>query len=66
MELASISDDKLVIGEMEKYANAGMEILIEDFLDDYLIKKGDPTIDPSVIKNLPKEPLHFVFERIAS
>ena len=32
MELSSIADDKVVIAEMEKYANAGMEILIDDFL----------------------------------
>jgi hypothetical protein len=66
MDLVAVADDKEVIAEVEKYANAGMEILIQEFLEGYLIKKEDLTLDPSVKKSLPKELLHFVFERISS
>ena len=62
MDLTAIEDDKLVIAEIEKYANAGMDILIEEFLSDYLIKSGtDYKLDSTYSKELPKDLLNFVY-----
>jgi hypothetical protein len=64
MVLSVIKDDKFIIEEMEKYANAGMEILLEEFLSDYLIKSGDDLrIDSTSSRELPKALLHFIYEQ---
>lgn len=60
-----IQDDKAVISRIEEYANAGMEILIEQFLGDYLITtESQRQLDPGYSKELPKHFLHFLFEQI--
>jgi hypothetical protein len=65
MDLEAIKDDKAVLMEMEKYANAGMEILLEEFLSDYLMKnKTELKLNPADSKELPKALLHFVYERL--
>jgi hypothetical protein len=51
MEISAIKDDRVVITEIEKYANAGMEILIRDVLSDYLIKSRDLKLDSTASKN---------------
>lgn len=62
MDLTAIKDDKLVINEIEKYANAGMYILIEEFLSDYLIKSGAGyKLDSAYSKELPKALLNFIY-----
>jgi hypothetical protein len=60
-----ISNDKEVILVIEKYANAGMEILINDFLSEYIIPStidAEPKLYPSLAKRLPKDFLHYIFE----
>ena len=64
MEFTAIAEDKFVIAEMEKYANAGMQILLESVLADYVIdQEGNPRLDRSVAKELPKVLLAYVFEK---
>ena len=64
MDFSVIADDKAVIAEMEKYANAGMEIVIDDLLDDYMIDKTDNLrLDPSCSKELPKILLAYIYEK---
>lgn len=64
MNLATIKDDKIVLSEMEKYANAGMEILLSEFLSDYLIKNDASKLNSTDSKELPKALLHYVYERL--
>lgn len=65
MDFASIQDDKIVMGRMEEYASAGMEILLDEFLNDYVLgNKQEPQLDPVNSRELPKNLLHFIFERI--
>lgn len=65
MDFLSIQDDKAVMSRVEEYANAGMDILMEEFLADYVITNGgELQLDPGYSKELPKHFLHFVFEQI--
>jgi len=65
MDLEAIKDDKIVLAEIEKYANAGMEILLEEFLSDYLIKnKTELKLNTADSKELPKALLHFIYEQL--
>lgn len=65
MDFASVRDDKQVLARMEEYANAGMEIFMADFLGDYLLAKGDiPRLDPSASKEIAKDLLHFINDRL--
>ncbi|OGV63876.1 MAG: hypothetical protein A3K18_35025 [Lentisphaerae bacterium RIFOXYA12_64_32] len=64
MDFAVVQDDKKVIMKIEEYANAGMAILIEERLHDYLLSSTEePQLDPTVSKELPKDFLHFLFEQ---
>jgi len=61
-----LSDDKEVIAIVEGYANAGMGMFIDDFLEDYLLPSLDnavPQLDPTCCKGLAKQFLHFIFEQ---
>jgi len=62
MDLSSTKDDKLVIAEMEKYANSGMEILLEDFLNEYC--SADYKLDNTYSKELPKALLLFIRDQL--
>ena len=62
IDLSTIKDDKSVIAEMERYANAGMEILLEEFLDEYC--SADYKIDSTHSKELPRALLHFIYEKL--
>lgn len=65
-DFSIIADDKKVIGVIEEYANAGIEFLIQDFLDDYLHASGKetmPQLERSCCKELPKRFLHYLFEQ---
>lgn len=65
MDFASIQDDRAVLGVIEEYANAGMQLLIAEFLSDYLIAADtEPQLDPAASRELPKHLLHHVYERI--
>lgn len=62
MDLSSTRDDKLVIAEMEKYANGGIEILLGDFLNEYC--SADYKLDITYSKELPNALLHFIREQL--
>lgn len=65
MDFKSLQDDKAVISEMEEYANAGIEIFIDDLLCDYLKKNvQEPSLDAGVCRELPKVVLGYIFEKI--
>ncbi len=65
MNISSIKDDKVVLAEMEMYANAGLEILIKELLSDYLIQGNNEfKIDSTCSKELPKNLLNFIYEQI--
>ncbi|MFC1849112.1 hypothetical protein ACFL27_02785 [candidate division CSSED10-310 bacterium] len=65
IDLMAIQDDKVVMQEIEKYANAGMQILIDDLLVDYFPQKNTLKIEKSqVSRELPKALLGYIFEKI--
>jgi len=65
MDLASIKDDKTVLGEIELYANAGMKILIDELLSDYVHETNEEyKLDPMSREELPKALLHFIYEQL--
>ena len=63
MELSAIKDDKSVIAEIEKYADAGMEILIDECLSDFLLKK-ELRLDPTTSRELPRTLLFYINEKL--
>ena len=68
-DYAKVADDKDVLAAIECYANAGMDILIEELLGDYVLpssKGTDPQLDPACCKELPKQFVHFIFEQSES
>ena len=65
MDFASSQQDKTVLGVIEEYANAGMEILIGRFLSDYLLNvDSEPQLDSAASRELPKHFLHHIYEQI--
>jgi hypothetical protein len=65
MDFTAIQDDQKVISCMEEYANAGMDILLEEILSQYVIYEADePKIDTSSSKELPKLLLGFIHSQI--
>lgn len=65
MNFNCIANDKDVLARMEQYANAGMEIFLREFLSDYLaVGSGEPRLDVSASKELPKVALSFIHQRI--
>lgn len=65
MDFHSILNDKEVIACMEEYANAGMEILLDEILSEYTTNNsGEIKLDSSVSKELPKILLSFIFEQL--
>ena len=64
MNFSAIADDKSVIAAMEEYANAGMQILLENVLSGYTLDRGDDLhLDGSCSKELPKVLLAYVYEK---
>jgi len=64
-----LSKDKDVLAIIEGYANAGMDVLIDDFLGDYLLpgsRSNNPQLDPAFCKELSKQFVHFIFEQSES
>lgn len=65
-DLSVICNDREVIATMQEYSNVGMELLVEDFLESYLLpgsKKSEPQLDPSCVKTLPKDFLYYILEQ---
>jgi hypothetical protein len=65
MDFSSIQDDKQVIACMEEYANAGMEILLDEFLSGYIVNGSEgPTLVSSGSQELPKIVLSYIYEQL--
>lgn len=65
MDFTAIQDDQNVMSCMEEYANAGMDILLEEILSQYVIYEADePKIDTSSSKELPKLLLSFIHSQL--
>ena len=63
-DYASIEDDKKVVSLAEEYANAGIEIIIKNFLNNYVIQKGDSIkLDPRNKRELPKIFLNYIYQQ---
>jgi len=65
-DLTKVGDDQAVLADISGYANAGMDILIEEFLHDYLLPNSratNPQLDPACCKELPKQFVNFIFEQ---
>lgn len=63
MEIGSVRDDQEVIRRMEEYANAGMEVLVDELLRDFIMEcDGEMHLDPATKETLPKLVLSFVFD----
>lgn len=66
MDFTAVQDDEKVISHMEGYANAGMELLIDEFLHDFLLGKSqEPELDPTISKDLPNTFLYFFFDQVS-
>jgi len=64
MDFAAVQDDNAVIARMEEYANAGMEVLIENVLKDYLAGSGgqeEVSLNETASKDLAKVLLSYIF-----
>jgi hypothetical protein len=61
----ALGDDEAVIALAEECANRGMEILLEEFLDDYLLpgSSAGPQLDVRCSAELPKHFLHFLYDQ---
>lgn len=63
-DFSSIANDKDVLSRIEQYANFGIEILLKDFLSDYLAKDSpEPRIDRTVSKELGKSLLYQIYAK---
>lgn len=59
----SLPDEKEMFRQIEEYANAGMDMLIELFLGDYLTSEhGEQRVLTSEGEELPRHFLAFLFE----
>jgi hypothetical protein len=64
MNFSAIADYKEVIAVMEEYANAGMQILLEGVLAEYILSRGeDIRLDTSCSKELPKVLLAYLNQK---
>lgn len=64
MDFSAIADDRKVVAAIEEYANAGMQILLEDVFTDYTLSRGDDLrLDPSCSKELAKVLLAYLYEK---
>ncbi|MGA2034985.1 MAG: hypothetical protein ABSG68_22275 [Thermoguttaceae bacterium] len=63
MDFNAIQDEKAVIEKIEEYAHGGMLYLIENVLNGFLVEKdGDYAVDKTVVRDLPRRVMHYVFE----
>ena len=61
MDFVVLQDEKNIMKHIETYANAGMEILLEEFLGDYVkVTSGEPHLVPSQSRELPKNFIQYL------
>ena len=67
MDFATVKDEKHIMKHMEAYANAGMEVLLEEFLGDYVkVTNGEPYIIPLGSRELPKNFIQYLLSEAAN
>jgi hypothetical protein len=59
-----LSDDQSVVRLAERYADRGMEILVEELLEGYLMSGDELRLDTRASTELPWELLKFVPDRL--
>jgi hypothetical protein len=61
----ALGDDEVVIALAEGYANRGMEVLLEEFIGEYLLpdSKAALQLDVRCSEELPKHFLHFLYDQ---
>jgi hypothetical protein len=65
MDFSQVQDDKKVIGRMEQYADAGMEILLAECLKDVVIRTGgELTIDTGAAKEVACDILQYLTDQV--
>lgn len=63
-DLSVLSKDGDVVGAMEEYAAAGIEILLRECLDHYIVRNdAEPRLDVARAEDVPRAILHFIYER---
>jgi hypothetical protein len=65
-DLSVLVDDTAMVSVIQEYANAGMELLIEGFLGNYIFRSsGDVSfqLDPNCAKTLPKDFLYYILKQ---
>lgn len=63
IDYSVVQNDKAVIQQVQEYANAGIELLIDGLLCDYLVKgTREPKLDVTASEDLANRFLHFIFE----
>ena len=63
-DFTCLSDDQSVIRLAERYADRGMEILVDDLLRGYMMPRDELRLDPRACAELPWELLKFVPDRL--
>ena len=62
-DFSSINEDKKVIKVMEEYADAGMDILINEVMPEYTINNANKIdIDKTISKDLVKNILFYIYD----
>jgi hypothetical protein len=65
-QVSAVMDEKRMFEKLEEYANAGIDIIIDEFLRDYLITRDardSPQLDPNGVINLPKAFLYYLLQQ---
>lgn len=59
-----LRDDASILNEIQEYANAGIQLLVDDILVDYLSNKSDkvPALDPTTLVELPRTLLNYLYD----
>ena len=64
MDFSRVQDDRKVMGRIEQYANAGMEILIAECLHDVVLHTGDEmTIDAGAAREVARDILQYLVDQ---
>jgi len=63
-DLSVLTRDSDVLGAMEEYAAGGMDVLVRECLDHFLVPGGaEPRLDVARAADAPRAILHFIYER---
>jgi hypothetical protein len=67
ISFSDILDERKILTSIEEYANGGMIILLDEFLQEYVSEKeGDYFLEDSTIEELPKRFLSYIHDLIGT